>query len=65
LQQHQNQLQAMQAIGYVTNVDDLNTIIKLQQQSELALLPVNVDSLMKLINERHYPLVIDKGEVWQ
>lgn len=65
LQQHQKQLQSLQAIGFITNVDNFEIIIKLQEHSQLPLLPVNVDPLMTLIHEQHYPLVIAKGELWQ
>lgn len=65
LTQHQKQLQDMQAIGFITNVDDFETIIQLQEQSQLPLLPVNVDPLMQLIDVKHYPIVIAEGEVWQ
>lgn len=65
LAKHQKQLQDMQAVGFITNVDDFETIIQLQEQSQLPLLPVNVDPLMKLVGVRHYPIVIAQGEVWQ
>lgn len=65
LAKHQEQLQAMQAIGFITNVDNFETIIQLQEQSQLPLLPVNVDPLMQLLGVNHYPIVIAKGELWQ
>ena len=65
LTKHQKQLQDMQAIGFITNVDNFEIVAQLQEQSQLPLLPVNVDPLMKLINEHHYPLVIFGGNVWQ
>ena len=65
LTKHQKQLQDMLAIGFITNVDDFETIIQLQEQSQLPLLPVNVDPLMHLIGVRHYPIIIAQGEVWQ
>tara|TARA_Y100000588_G_scaffold365624_1_gene430453 strand:- start:179 stop:607 length:429 start_codon:yes stop_codon:yes gene_type:complete len=65
LAQHQKQLQDMQAIGFITNVEEFETIIQLQEQSQLPLLPVNVDPLMQLIGVKHYPIVITEGEVWQ
>lgn len=65
LQQHQKQLKDMQAIGFITNVNHFEVIAQLQEQTQLPLLPVNVDPLMKLINEQHYPLVISGGKVWQ
>jgi len=65
LQQHQKKLQDLQAIGFITNVDNFEIIAQLQEQSQLPLLPVNVDPLMTLINEQHYPLIIAGGEVWQ
>lgn len=65
LQEHKKQLHDMQAIGFITNVDNFEIVAQLQEQSQLPLLPVNVDPLMKLINEHHYPLVISGGNVWQ
>ncbi|KTD23136.1 PFL_4695 family integrating conjugative element protein [Legionella londiniensis] len=65
LAQHQKQLQDMQAIGFITNVDDFEAIIQLQEQCQLPLLPVNVDPLMQLIGVSHYPIVIAEGEIWQ
>ncbi|MCC5791780.1 MAG: integrating conjugative element protein [Legionellaceae bacterium] len=65
LQQHQKQLQNLQAIGFITNVDHFEIIAQLQEQSQLPLLPVNIDPLMALINEQHYPLIISGGNVWQ
>lgn len=65
LQQHQNKLQDLQTIGFITNVDNFEIIIQLQQLYQLPLLPVNVDPLMKLINEHHYPVGITGGKVWQ
>ncbi|HHT9843868.1 TPA: PFL_4695 family integrating conjugative element protein [Legionella pneumophila] len=65
LAKHQRQLQDMQAIGFITNVDNFETIIQLQEQSQLPLLPVNVDPLMQFLGVKHYPVVIAKGEVWQ
>ena len=65
LAQYQKQLQHMKAIGFITNVDNFKTIIQLQEQSQLPLLPVNVDPLLQLFGIRHYPLVINRGEIWQ
>lgn len=65
LEQHQAQLKSIQAIGFITNVSNFETIIALQEKFKLPLLPVNVDPLFDYIHEKHYPLVIAKRDVWQ
>ncbi|HAT9314933.1 TPA: integrating conjugative element protein [Legionella pneumophila subsp. pneumophila] len=65
LEQHHKQLQSMQAVGFITNVNDFESIIALQEKFKLPLLPVNVDPLMDYIHEHHYPLIIAEGAVWQ
>lgn len=65
LEQHQKQLISLQATGLITNVNDFETIVDLQKQFKLPLLPVNVDPLLDYIHEQHYPLIIAEGAVWQ
>ncbi|WP_058442183.1 integrating conjugative element protein [Legionella brunensis] len=65
LEQHQEQLKSMQATGFITNVNDFETIVALQEKFKLPLLPVNVDPLLNYIHEQHYPLIIAEGAVWQ
>ncbi|HAT6958115.1 TPA: integrating conjugative element protein [Legionella pneumophila] len=65
LEQHQEELKSMQATGFITNVNDFETIIALQEKFKLPLLPVNVDPLLAYLHEQHYPLIIAEGAVWQ
>ena len=65
LAHHQQKLREAQAIGFITNVDNYDVIIKLQEKMQLPLLPVNVDPLIKLLNVAHYPFAIIEGELWQ
>lgn len=65
LEEHQEQLKSIQATGLITNVTDFETIVALQKQFKLPLLPVNVDPLLDYIHEQHYPLIIAEGAVWQ
>lgn len=65
LEQHQKELKSIQATGFITNVNDFETIIALQEKFQLPLLPVNVDPLLAYIHEHHYPLIISEGVVWQ
>lgn len=65
LEQHQEQLKSIQATGLITNVNDFETIVALQEKFKLPLLPVNVDPLLDYIHEQHYPLIIAEGAVWQ
>jgi len=65
LEQHQGYLQKHHAIGFITNVNDMESLITLQEKFLLPLLPVNVDPLLHYIHEQHYPLIIAEGAVWQ
>lgn len=65
LEQNQNTLKSMQATGFITNVNDFESIVALQEKFNLPLLPVNVDPLLNYIHEQHYPLIIAEGAVWQ
>lgn len=65
LEQHQEQLKSIQATGLITNVNDFETIVALQEKFKLPLLPVNVDPLLDYIHEQHYPLIIAEEAVWQ
>lgn len=65
LEEHQEQLKSLQATGFITNVNDFETIVALQEKFKLPLLPINVDPLLNYINEQHYPLIIAEGAVWQ
>lgn len=65
LEQHQEELKSMQATGFITNVNDFETIVALQEKFKLPLLPVNVDPLLTYLHEQHYPLIIAEGVVWQ
>lgn len=65
LEKHQEELKSMQATGFITNVNDFESIVALQDQFKLPLLPVNVDPLLDYIHEQHYPLIIAEGAVWQ
>ncbi|HFT6662056.1 TPA: integrating conjugative element protein [Legionella pneumophila] len=65
LERHQEELKSKQATGFITNVNDFETIVALQEKFKLPLLPVNVDPLLAYIHEQHYPLIIAEGAVWQ
>ncbi|HAT1770913.1 TPA: integrating conjugative element protein [Legionella pneumophila] len=65
LEQHQEELKSIHATGFITNVNDFETIVALQEKFKLPLLPVNVDPLLAYIHEQHYPLIIAEGAVWQ
>ncbi|HAT1795170.1 integrating conjugative element protein [Legionella pneumophila subsp. fraseri] len=65
LEAHQEELKSMQALGFITNVNDFETIVALQNKFKLPLLPVNVDPLLDFVHEHHYPLIIAEGALWQ
>ena len=62
---HAKELQQLHALGFITNINHPEVLNELQTQSGLPLLPANVDDLMSLIETEHYPLMLNKGVVWQ
>lgn len=65
LNEHTEELQQLHALGFITNIKSARTLDELQTVSGLPLLPANVDDLMKVLGASHYPLISDKGAVWQ
>lgn len=65
LTDHAEELRQLHALGFITNIKSARTLDELQTASGLPLLPTNVDDLMEIIGERHYPLMVNKGMVWQ
>lgn len=65
LSNHAKELQQLHALGFITNINHPEVLNELQTQSGLPLLPANVDDLMNLIGTEHYPLMLNKGVVWQ
>ncbi|MBA2711541.1 MAG: integrating conjugative element protein [Tatlockia sp.] len=65
LKEHAEQLEKIKAMGFVTNIKDENRLHALQQLTKMPLLPANVDDLMTLLKENHYPLIFYKDRLWQ
>ncbi|KTC76180.1 hypothetical protein Lbir_0249 [Legionella birminghamensis] len=65
LQEHAEELEAAHALGFVANVTESEQLQALQQLTKAPLLPANVDDLMALFQEGHYPLAFIEGELWQ
>ena len=63
--EHAEELRELHALGFVTNIANSDTLHELQTATELPLLPANVDDLMLLLKEKHYPLAFHQGVVWQ
>ena len=62
---HAEELKKIQAIGFVTNINTHEDYEGLQTLAEVPLLPANVDDLLLVLHESHYPLIARGGEVWQ
>ncbi|STX55456.1 integrating conjugative element protein, PFL_4695 family [Legionella beliardensis] len=58
-------LKTFQGLGLVANVETEAQLSALQKRAGIPLVAANVDALMALIHQTHYPLVIEKGRVWQ
>lgn len=65
LKKHAKEIEETQALGFVTNIKEGANLDALQQLVNAPLMPANVDDLLALFNESHYPLIFHKGEIWQ
>lgn len=65
VQQHQTQLQAMHAIGVVTNIATADDFAQLQQQIHLPLFPASLDDLTHILPVQHYPFLIHDQRLMQ
>lgn len=65
LKDHSAELEAANALGFVANVTESERLQALQQLTKAPLLPANVDDLMAIFQENHYPLAFFEGELWQ
>jgi integrating conjugative element protein (TIGR03765 family) len=65
LKEHAQELEDKHALGFVTNISDSAQLEALQDLVKAPLLPANVDDLLAIFNESHYPLIFHEGELWQ
>ena len=65
LKDHAQEIEEKNALGFVTNIESKSNLQKLQQLVKAPLLPANVDDLLALFKENHYPLMFHEGELWQ
>ena len=65
LNEHTEELRQIHALGFITNIKSARTLDELQTVSGLPLLPANIDDVMEVLDATHYPLISNKGAVWQ
>ncbi|KTD09324.1 integrating conjugative element protein [Legionella jamestowniensis] len=65
LQANAKKLEEAQALGFVANINTSEQLQALQRLTKAPLLPANVDDLMELFQETHYPLAFFGKELWQ
>ena len=65
LQENIKKLEKAQALGFVANINNSEQLQLLQRLTKASLLPANVDDLMDIFQESHYPLAFYEGELWQ
>lgn len=65
LKKHAEQLRKIHALGFITNINNPDTLQQLQRTYDVPLLPADVDDLLALLGTDHYPLVLHEGIVWQ
>jgi|GEM_PF-3129702 len=65
LKEHTKELEEKNALGFITNIESSSSLQELQELTKAPLLPANVDDLLALFKESHYPLIFHEGEIWQ
>jgi integrating conjugative element protein (TIGR03765 family) len=65
LKAHAKELEEFKAIGFVTNIESSNHLHALQALTQMPLLPANVDDLMIVLHENHYPFIVHEDQLWQ
>jgi integrating conjugative element protein (TIGR03765 family) len=65
LKDHTQELEEKHALGFITNIDSSSNLQELQKLTKVPLLPANVDDLLAIFKEGHYPLIFNEGELWQ
>ncbi|WP_419420704.1 PFL_4695 family integrating conjugative element protein [Legionella sp. D16C41] len=65
LKEHAHELEEKHAIGFITNIDNSNRLEEFQRLIKAPLLPANVDELLIMFHESHYPFIAHEDEIWQ
>ncbi|MDW9178621.1 integrating conjugative element protein [Legionella pneumophila] len=65
LQKNAQKLEEAKALGFVANINTSEQLQALQRLTKAPLLPANVDDLMDIFQENHYPLAFFGEELWQ
>lgn len=65
LQDHSQELEEKNAMGFIANIDSTSKLQELQLLTKVPLLPANVDDLLAILKENHYPIIFHEGEIWQ
>ena len=65
LKEHAQELEEKNALGFITNVEKGARLDELQELTKAPLLPADVDDLLVLFKESHYPLIVCEGVLWQ
>jgi integrating conjugative element protein (TIGR03765 family) len=65
LKKQAKKLQALHAVGFVTNISTSKALHELNQLANVPLQAVDVDELAHLLKVTHYPFVLEEGVVWQ
>lgn len=65
LKEHAQELEEKNALGFITNVESSSRLDELQELTKAPLLPADVDDLLALFKESHYPFIVYEGVLWQ
>lgn len=65
LKKHAQQIHALHAVGFVTNIATSKALHELSQLASTPLQAVDIDELAHLLKVTHYPFMVSEGVVWQ
>ena len=65
LTEHMAQLKSLHAAGFVTNINNRNRLLALEQQFDVVLHPVSLDGFDRVLPVSHYPFWYANGYIQQ
>ena len=65
LKEHITQLKTLHAAGFITNINNRDRLLALEQQFDVVLHPVSLDGLNRILPLSHYPFWYANGYIQQ
>lgn len=65
LKEHAKEFEEKNMLGFITNISDPKRLQAFQKLTKMPLMPANIDDLLEVLHENHYPLALHEGQIWQ